>query len=89
MIQIHPAVLTIIAGALLAVIGFLTAMFINRVLETQKNLASSIEKLNLSLTGLNSTINAMKDMNEMFQDSCRERHARIDKELLSIKEKVE
>lgn len=89
MIQIHPAVLTLIASILIAVIGYLVSLFIKGVLGTQKELAKSIEKLNLSLTRLNGTIISMQSMNEIFEAGCKERHARIDKALKELEEKVE
>jgi hypothetical protein len=81
MIQIHPTVLIILSGVAMSIIGFFVTLFISRVNSTQQTLSQSIDKLNLSLTGLNAMISSMKDMDAKFSDDCTKRHSVIDKRL--------
>lgn len=80
-IQIHPAVLTILSVIIVGLISFFAGSYLNNGNKVQSELSKTVSRLDNSITKLDTTIEAMKDANEKFTESCRERHTGIDRRL--------
>jgi hypothetical protein len=81
MIQIHPTVLIIICGVLIGSIGFFTGGFIMNSNKAQQKLTDTVARLDKSITKLDTTITGIKEANDRFDETCKERHTTIDKRL--------
>jgi len=80
-IQIHPAVLSVLSAIIVGLIGFFAGGYLNNNNKVQAELSKTVSRLANSITKLDTTIEAMKDANEKFTESCKERHTAIDKRL--------
>jgi hypothetical protein len=81
-----------VGGLLIMIIGFFIAMYIKRttskqdesderIMAIQLQLTESINKLQLSITGLNGLLMSMQQGNDTFSQGCAKTHHIVDKRL--------
>lgn len=70
-----------VMGGLLTLIFFLFTYFFTRSIKVQDDLTVSVNKLQVTLTGLNGIILSVQEKNDLLQGSCKERHETVDTRL--------
>jgi len=79
-----PNIITIgiwVMGLLLSVIGFLLVFYFKRSVSTNDKLNDSVNKLQLTVTGLNGTLLAQDEKFSNLSTNCRDKHSVIDERL--------
>ena len=70
-----------IGGGLLSLLFFFVSFYFYRSIKAYDDLADSVNKLQLTLSGLNGIILSIQDQNNLFQAHCKERHETVNKRL--------
>ena len=78
-----------VIGILIAIIGFFISHYFKQSVRTQDILRESVNKLQITLTGLNGIIISMQEKNDMFSDGCRSKHEIIDHRINSHAEQLD
>lgn len=71
------AVAEIVLGVisiLIAIIGFFLAHYFKQSVKSQDELRESVNKLQITLTGLNGIIIAMQEKSDIFSEGCKSKH---------------
>jgi hypothetical protein len=70
-----------IGGGILTLLFFFASFYFNRSIKAYDDLSASVNKLQLTLTGLNGIILSIQEKNDMLQGSCKDRHSIVDTRL--------
>jgi len=70
-----------IIGILIGIIGFFLAHYFKQSVASQNDLRESVNKLQITLTGLNGIIMAMQDKSDVFSEGCKVKHNVVDHRL--------
>ncbi len=86
---INPQVLYVvgaIVGTLITIVGFFISFYFKRSIASNDKLNTSVQNLQVSISGLNGIVGAMEDKYDITQRFCGERHRTIDGKLHQIEE---
>jgi len=84
-VQINPYVFAAVVSLITGVVGFL----LNNTTSSSGSLNKTVAKLDNAITRLDTTIQGIKDVNNLFEAGCQERHKKIDKEMDRIKDHIQ
>ena len=71
------ALIIVAVTTLIGVLGWI----INKILAVNEELSKSINKLNLSITGMNGVLLSIQEGGDSFSQSCHEKHTVVDARL--------
>ena len=63
-----------VISILIAIIGFFLAHYFKQSAASQNELRESVNKLQITLTGLNGIIIAMQEKSDIFSEGCKSKH---------------
>lgn len=70
-----------IGGGISTLLFFIVSLWLKRSIKSYDDLADSVNKLQMTLTGLNGIILSIQERNDMSATNCRDRHGVIDTRL--------
>ena len=70
-----------IVGGLVSLLFFFVSFYFYRSIKSYDNLSESVNKLQLTLSGLNGIILSLQEKNIMFTNNCKEKHTVVDNRL--------
>lgn len=70
-----------VGGGIMSLLFFLVSFYFYRSIKAYDDLSESVNKLQLTLSGLNGIILSMQEKNTMFSSNCKEKHVIIDNRL--------
>jgi len=76
-------------GILLSIIGFFLIFYFKRSVTSNDKLNESVNKLQMSVTGLNATLLYQDDKLNTFTKSCKEKHLKVDQRLEKHEEQLD
>ena len=68
-------------GGIVSLLFILVSFYFSRSVKAYDDLADSVNKLQLTLSGLNGIILSIQDKNDTFNESCKHRHLVVDNRL--------
>jgi hypothetical protein len=88
-ITINPYVFGALVSIIIGMLGFLIGNYLTTSGNAQRRLFDAVGKLDNTVTRLDTTISGMEKLNNSFNDGCKERHVKIDKEISDLWDKLE
>jgi len=78
-----------LGGGLLTLLFFFISFYFYRSIKAYDDLSESVNKLQLTLTGLNGIILSIQDKNELNTSICKERHSEVERRLSDHKRRLD
>jgi len=78
-----------LGGGILTLLFFFISFYFYRSIKAYDDLSESVNKLQLTLTGLNGIILSIQDKNELNTSICKERHQDVERRLQDHKKRLD